>query len=104
MDMEKAIVGYNALSTPSRVRILQALAKTGEEGMASGKLAKKLDVPQNTMSTQLMGLGLAGLVNQRREGRSVIYRVNFDAIRGLIDFLASDCGGGRLKVTVKTNA
>jgi ArsR family transcriptional regulator len=104
MDMDEAIVGYNALSTRSRVKIVQLLAKAGEEGMPSGEIAKKLKVPQNTMSTQLLLLGNARLIRQQRDGRSVIYRINRDAIKGLIEFLGEDCGGGRAKANTKAHA
>ena len=63
--------------------------------MAAGDVARKLGVPANTLSAQLLVLSNAGLVRARRDGRSIIYAVNFDAMRDLLVFLTEDCCGGR---------
>ncbi len=55
----------------------------------------KLGVRQNTMSANLAVLAHAGLVRTRREGRTVRYAADTDAVRGLLDFLMRDCCGGR---------
>jgi ArsR family transcriptional regulator len=96
MEAKEAIRGYAALSTDSRVNILRLLSKE-KGGLASGEIARQLNVPPNTLSTQLFLLSTAQLVEQRREGRSVIYKVNQDAIKDLVSFLIDDCAGGRLK-------
>lgn len=96
MESKDAVKGYAALSTDSRVNILRLLSQT-KGGMASGEIARQLGVPPNTLSTQLFLLSTAKLVDQRREGRNIIYSVNQSAIRELIGFLVQDCAGGRLK-------
>ena len=102
MEANEAVKGYAALSTDSRVNILRLLSKA-RDGMASGEIARQLGVPANTLSTQLFLLSTARLVEQRREGRNVIYSVNQAAIKDLIEFLVEDCAGGRVK-GVRINA
>ncbi|HEX4079284.1 MAG TPA: helix-turn-helix domain-containing protein [Rhizomicrobium sp.] len=63
--------------------------------MAAGDIARSLNVPANTASAQLLVLSNAGLVRARRDGRSIIYAINFEAMRGLLVFLTADCCGGR---------
>ena len=43
-------------------------------------------------------LSNAGLVRARRDGRSIIYAINFDAMRDLLVFLTEDCCGGRAEM------
>jgi ArsR family transcriptional regulator len=102
MDVEDAITRMSALATRSRLDVLSLLAKDGgDRGMQSGEIARRLGVPANTLSTQLLHLSNARLVRFRRESRSVIYSANLDSIRELIEFLAGDCAGGRIAVSVK---
>ncbi len=46
------------------------------------------------MSAQLAVLANAGLVRARRDGRSILYAVDFDIVRGLLGFLMEDCCRG----------
>lgn len=97
MDAEQAMLGYAALSTEVRLKTIKLLARTGDEGLPSGEIARKLNIPANSLSQQLTVLSEAGLVTQEREGRNVFYAVNLDAIRKLIKYLAVDCAAGRVK-------
>ena len=53
------------------------------------------NVPHNTMSNHLSVLARAGLVVAEKNGRTVSYRADVAGFRGLIDFLAHDCCGGK---------
>ena len=53
--------------------------------------ARELDIAPNTLSAQLLILSNAGLTKARRDGRSIIYAVNFDAMRDLLVYLTEDC-------------
>ena len=48
----------------------------------------------NTLSANLNILSHAGLVTSTRDGRSIIYRAQYDAMRELLGFLVEDCCGG----------
>jgi hypothetical protein len=43
-------------------------------------------------------LSNAGLTRARREGRSIIYAVDFDRMTELLLFLTKDCCGGRAEI------
>src|SRR5450432_3689944 len=93
--METAIKRLSAIAQEARLEVFRLLVKAGPGGMAAGAVARKLGVPANTLSAQLLLLSNAGLVRARREGRSIIYAVRFDAMRDLLVFLTQDCCGGR---------
>lgn len=101
MELDEAITGFACLSTPSRVKVLQVLSKGNKEGMPSGEIARALEVPSNTLSTQLLLLSNARLVSSRREGRQIIYKLNLDTMRGLIEFITRECANDRIKATMK---
>lgn len=98
MELLLAIKRLSALAQQTRLELFRLLVKAGPEGMAAGELARRLDVPASTMSAQLLVLSNAGLVRARREGRSIIYAVNFEAMRDLLVFLTKDCCGGRAEM------
>jgi ArsR family transcriptional regulator, arsenate/arsenite/antimonite-responsive transcriptional repressor len=98
MNSDDAIKRLSALAQESRLDVFRLLVKAGPEGKAAGDIARALDTPANTLSAQLLLLSNAGLIRARREGRSIIYAVNFDAMSDLLLFLTEDCCGGRPEV------
>jgi ArsR family transcriptional regulator len=98
MEMEHAVRRLSALSHESRLKVFRLLVKAGPEGKAAGAIARTLLLPDNTLSAQLLLLANAGLIRARREGRSIIYAVNFEAMRDLLVFLTRDCCGGRAEM------
>lgn len=98
MDMMAAIHSLSALAHEGRLAVFRLLVKAGPDGMAAGDIAKKLDTAANTMSAQLLVLANAGLVHAHREGRSIIYAVDFDRMAALLQFLAKDCCNGRPEI------
>jgi DNA-binding transcriptional ArsR family regulator len=98
MDTDDAVKRLSALAQDSRLEVFRLLVKAGPDGMAAGSIARKLKTAANTMSAQLLILSNAGLIRARRDGRSIIYSVDFRAMSGLLVFLTEDCCGGRAEV------
>ncbi len=97
MNTEQATRGYGALSNEVRLNALKLLVRAGESGLPSGEIAKKLDVPHNSLSQQLALLAAAGLVRHKRDGRQVFYTVDLDAIKKLIKFLVVNCAHDQIE-------
>ncbi len=74
------------------------LVRAGLEGLPAGDIARALSVPHNTLSSHLSILVNAGLVASQREGRSIIYSVNFQGMRKLLAYLVEDCCQGSPEV------
>ena len=91
MDIQQAIVAFGALSQETRLKVFRLLVKHGEHGIAAGTLSETLGIPHNTLSFHLAHMSNAGLVLSRREGRSIIYRANFELVTDLIRFIIEDC-------------
>ena len=91
MEITTAVQALGALSQESRLRAFRLLVRSGSDGMAAGEIARALDVPHNTLSSHLTILVNAGLIQSRRESRSIIYSVDFDGTRALLAFLMEDC-------------
>jgi DNA-binding transcriptional ArsR family regulator len=98
MEIELAVKRLSALAQDTRLQIFRRLVRKGPDGMAAGDLARALNIPANTLSAHLLILSNAALVGARREGRSIIYSVKFDAMRELLVYLTKDCCEGRPEV------
>ena len=95
MESNVAIDGLAALAQETRLKAFKILVSHEPEGVAAGELARLLKVPQNTLSTHLAILSRASLVTSERQSRSIVYRANLEAVRGLVLHLLNDCCNGR---------
>lgn len=95
MDTNTATRALGALSQETRLEAFRLLVRNGANGMPAGKIARTLGIPHNTMSSHLSILVNSGLVDSRRDGRSIIYNIDLAGTRDLLAFLMEDCCQGR---------
>jgi ArsR family transcriptional regulator len=74
---------FRTLGHPARVRILELLRDRGEATV--GALQAELGLDSGGTSQQLAALRRIGVVEGRRDGTSVYYRVTDDAVFALLD-------------------
>ena len=98
MDTLDAVRKLSALAQDRRLDAFRLLVRNGPDGTPAGDIARELGVPHNTMSSHLAILEQAGLVASRRVGRSILYAVQFEGMRGLLSFLMEDCCRGRTEI------
>ena len=91
MDKQDAVVAFGALSQETRLRVFRLLVEYGQDGTAAGTLSETLGIPHNTLSFHLSQMSHAKLVLSQREGRSIIYRANFEFFTDLIRYMVKDC-------------
>ncbi len=93
MQTGHAIAALGALAQETRLGIFRLLVQAGPDGLAAGVIADKLDAVPATLSFHLQQLMFAGLIGQRRAGRSLIYTASFESMNGLVGFLTENCCG-----------
>lgn len=91
MTTQDAASGFAALGSGPRLDALRCLVRAGPEGLPIGEIQRRLDMPGSTLSHHLRILREAGLIEQARDGRSVLSRARFDRVSGLADFLLDQC-------------
>lgn len=104
MNSSDAVPALGALAQETRLAIFRLLVEHGREGLPAGQIAEQLGVPAATLSFHLTQLNRAGLVDSRRESRSIIYAVNVERVNDLIRFLTEDCCGGRPELCLPNTA
>ncbi len=94
MEHKDAVVALGALAQDTRLDIFRLLVEVGPEGLPAGQIGKRLGLPLATLSFHLNALKQVGLVDFRRESRSLIYRSNFEVMNELLAYLTENCCGG----------
>ncbi|MGR8948671.1 MAG: ArsR/SmtB family transcription factor [Gammaproteobacteria bacterium] len=94
MDKKKALEALSALAHETRLDVFRSLIQAGAAGLPAGEIAETHDVLQNTMSSHLAILTRAGLIANKRSGRSVSYSADYDTMRKLLLYLLEDCCRG----------
>lgn len=95
MKTTSAVAALGALAQETRLEIFRILVQKGPAGMAAGRIGERLKLAPPTLSFHLNQLRFAGLVEHRRESRSIVYSANFKAMNELVGYLTENCCGGR---------
>lgn len=95
METKDVIAALAALAQESRLAVFRLLVQAGPEGLAASRIAEQLNIPPSSLSFHLKELMHADMVDQRKEGRSLIYSANFITMNGLLGFLTENCCGGQ---------
>lgn len=91
MDIEAAAKALKELGHPTRLAIYKRLVKSGNDGIAVGVVQDELGIPGSTLSHHLTSLASAGLIAQRREGRTLFCVAQYQQLDAVIDFLQDEC-------------
>ena len=80
---------FKALSDPTRRRVLQLL-RSGP--LTAGDLAGHFDVSKPTMSAHFSVLQEAGLIDARKQGRTILYRLKLSVLEDALLSFAQTVG------------
>jgi ArsR family transcriptional regulator, arsenate/arsenite/antimonite-responsive transcriptional repressor len=94
MNTAQIIEALGALAHEHRLAIYRRLVARGPEGLSAGVIADKLGLAPSSLTFHLQNLQRAGLITQRRDGRQLIYAVDFAAMNSLVGYLTENCCAG----------
>jgi ArsR family transcriptional regulator, arsenate/arsenite/antimonite-responsive transcriptional repressor len=94
MNKPRALAALAALAKDNRLDVFRLLVEAGPQGLPAGEVAQALKLAPNTLTFHFDRLREAGLVAVRRDGRSMIYSAQYDAMNALIAYLTENCCRG----------
>ena len=94
MEKSDAVAALAALAQDNRLDVFRLLVQVGPDGLPAGQIAEAVGLAPNTLTFHFDRLRLAGLVTVRRQGRSMIYAAQFEAMNALLGFLTENCCQG----------
>lgn len=104
MDKSTAIAALAALAQESRLDIFRILVEYRPTGLPAGQIGELLQLPGATLSFHLNQLKQAGLIHVERQGRSLIYSADTDAVDSLAAYLQENCCSRGTEAGAKTTA
>lgn len=95
MERNEVVTALAALAHETRLDIFRLLVQAGPNGVAAGAISESMGCAPATVSFHLKELKNAGVINCRRDGRSLIYAPEFGAMQELIGYLSANCCEGK---------
>jgi glycerol uptake facilitator-like aquaporin len=87
IKLERHAEQLAALGHVARLSLLRTVVQAGPEGISTTDLQEQLDIPWNHHLDRLVD---ARLVTVRREGKFAYHTADYEALRGVTDFLWED--------------
>ena len=87
MESNRHTEALTALGHPGRLAVFRLLARRAPGGVRPGEMIEALRIKPSTLSVYLATLERAGLIASRRDGKSILYRIDLDEVGQLIDYL-----------------
>ncbi len=91
MELSNYVIQLSSLAHESRLTIFRLLVSAGPAGITPGKISASISLPAATLSFHLKDLRNAGLIHQKKQGRSIKYSANYQSMDSLIQFLYKNC-------------
>jgi DNA-binding transcriptional ArsR family regulator len=93
MEKMAALTALGALAQETRLDIYRLLVQAGPDGLPAGQIGERLGLASATLAFHLKELKAARLTHCTRNGRSLIYAADYDAMNALLLFLTENCCG-----------
>jgi len=90
-QLNEAAAQLAELGHPTRLGIFRVLVRAGLQGVPVGDIQQVLDIPNSTLSHHLSRMSKVGLMEQRREGRTLYCILQFGTVEALLGFLYAEC-------------
>ncbi|CAM3139325.1 ArsR/SmtB family transcription factor [Vibrio rarus] len=91
MQLEHVAKALKELGHPTRLSLYKLVVKAGHQGTPVGDIQQQLKIPGSTLSHHISSLSSAGLLSQRREGRTLFCTAQYENLQNVIDFLQEEC-------------
>ncbi len=91
MNVNEVAKALKELGHPTRLLIYKSIVKAGYQGVAVGNIQEQLGVPGSTLSHHISSLASAGLLSQRREGRTLFCVAQYQCLVEVVNFLQDEC-------------
>jgi len=98
MRSKNAISALSALAHADRLAAFRLVLRSGKAGLPSGRIADELGIQPTRMSFHLSTLERSGVLHSERDGRHILYAVNFPVMRALLGFLTDECCAGHPEI------
>ncbi len=104
IDLTMAAQAFGAMGSEPRLEVLMCLVRAGKKGLLVGDIQDRTSIPASTLNHHLKFMTAAGLVDQEKQGRTIINRANFDQMETLAGFILKECCVDEKQTHANTNS
>lgn len=91
MKGKQVVDALGALAHEYRLAIYRLLVEQGPEGLHAGAIGERVGLTPSSLTFHLQALQRAGLIEQNRVSRQLIYSTDFAAMDNLVRYLTENC-------------
>ena len=91
LSLEEAAQGFAAMGSEARLQVVLTLVRAGSEGLTVGEIQEKTGMAASTLAHHLRFLTSAGLVDQKKYGRTICNRAVYDRLEVLASYILKEC-------------
>lgn len=91
MEQKLAVRRLSELGHDTRISVFRLLVQAGNKGLPVGEVQERLNVTGPTLSHHIHRLIGAGLIRQKRDGRTLYCFAELDALKDVVEFLDAEC-------------
>ena len=91
LAIEEAAQGFAAIGSEARLQVLLTLVRAGEPGLTVGEIQERTAMPPSTLAHHLRFLTSAGLIDQKKHGRTVCNRAVYARLEVLAGYILRQC-------------
>lgn len=91
VDTDAAAAVLAELGNGTRLTIFRLLVNAGPEGLSVGDIQGRLGIPWSTLSHHISRLVRVGLVEQIRDGRTLLCRPRHATLNTVLGWLTEEC-------------
>ena len=91
LDAAEAAQGFAAMGSEARLQVLLNLVKAGSRGLTVGAIQSRTGMAASTLAHHLRLLAAAGLIGQKKDGRTVVNRAAYDHLEALAGYILKEC-------------
>jgi len=92
LELAEAASAFAALGSEQRLSVLRCLVRAGPDGLSIGTLGERTGVTGSTLTHHMKILAQAGLVEQSKQGRTIIcVAVAYARAEALSKYLLTEC-------------
>ena len=91
MEISEVIRALGALAHEHRLAVYRLLVEQGPTGLSAGAIGERIGLVPSSLTFHLQSLQRAGLINQLRASRQLIYSADYGVMNGLVGYLTEKC-------------
>ncbi|MEC9343677.1 MAG: metalloregulator ArsR/SmtB family transcription factor [Pseudomonadota bacterium] len=91
LDIEQAAQGFAAIGSEARLQVLLILVRAGDSGLTVGEIQERSGMAASTLAHHLRFLASAGLIDQSKQGRSVVNHAVYHHLEALAGYILKEC-------------